>query len=65
MLTQEQEQIKSELISAFKDIEALAMQKRLEYLTVEIMPESVLKDMKIERINSERGTIEQQFSSIL
>ena len=65
MFTQQQEEKKSELISAFKDIEALAMQKRLEYLTAETMPESILKDMKLAKINSERVKLEADFERIL
>jgi len=56
---------KANLISAYRDIESLAMQKRLEYLTVEIMPESPLKDMKLAKISAERESLEQEFARVV
>jgi hypothetical protein len=56
---------KANLISAYRDIESLAMTKRLEYLTVEIMPESPLKDMKLAKINAERTKLEQDFANVV
>ena len=49
-------------INAFLELQEKAMKKRLEYLTVEIMPESPLKDMKLAKINAERLEMEADFS---
>ena len=52
-------------INAFLELQEKAMKKRLDYLTVEIMPESPLKDMKLAKINSERLQMESEFSEMV
>lgn len=52
-------------INAFLELQERAMKKRLEYITVDIMPDSPLKAMKIEKINSERVEMETEFSEMV
>lgn len=60
-----EEEIKENLIKQYKDLEKKAAEKRSEYLTAELMPESILKNMKLEKLTQEWVEITKQYESLV
>jgi hypothetical protein len=59
------ESIKYQTISEFKDLEALAYAKRLEYLTIDILPECEFKRLKLEKLAQEEQALMLQFNNLM
>lgn len=65
MIDLENPNARQDAINVFIELQERAMKKRLEYLTVEIMPESTLKTLKITKIDIERLEMESEFSGLV
>ena len=56
---------KSNLVSRFKDLEALAYAKRLEFLTVQVLPDCEFKNLKLIKLQKEEQELIQNFWVIM
>lgn len=62
MIDLENPNARQDTINVFLELQERAMKKRLEYLTVDIMPESPLKTLKLAKIDIERLEMENEFA---
>lgn len=60
-----EEEIKQEKISEYKKIETEVIKKSEEYKNTELLPDWVLKTMKLEKVLSEKNEIEKKFNDFI
>ncbi len=56
---------KQELISEFWDLERDAYQKKLEYITAQVLPDCKFKTLKLEKLLREEEILIQSFSILI
>jgi len=56
---------KQSLINEFWDLEREAYQKRLGFLTAQVLPDCSFKTLKLEKLSQEEAILQEQFWGIM
>lgn len=52
---------KQSLINEFWDLEKEAYQKRLDFLTAQVLPDCAFKTLKLQKLSEEESILQQKF----